>query len=231
MPLERTLPPAGMSLCVPSRNTLRVENGSNTRSASTRTLSGLSRRLDDMNDPDPLRPVLCICGQRLNMHDMATDLFVRPALWCRDVGREAMSEKYTPADGEPVPMSQFTLGPRYSSEDMYRDYPDLGPGSRVAFEKNGVVYTDTVQSVTYQSGLPAIWPELSWWQQMVRRFTPSQWRKPLQPIRPATSDTVTVSTGPVDDDVVARAQKNIGAIGTVVDGLLSSSPSVPSVEG
>lgn len=30
-------------------------------------------------------------------------------------------EKYMPEDGEPVDMSQVTLGPRYGSEDMYRD--------------------------------------------------------------------------------------------------------------
>jgi hypothetical protein len=32
-----------------------------------------------------------------------------------------MSEKYTSANGDPVDMSQVTLGPRYRSEDMYRD--------------------------------------------------------------------------------------------------------------
>lgn len=32
-----------------------------------------------------------------------------------------MTEKYTPRDGEPVDMSQVTLGERYGSEDMYAD--------------------------------------------------------------------------------------------------------------
>lgn len=32
-----------------------------------------------------------------------------------------MAEKYTIEDGDPIPMSEFTLGTRYSSEDMYRD--------------------------------------------------------------------------------------------------------------
>lgn len=34
---------------------------------------------------------------------------------------ENSGEKYTPGDGEPIPMSEFTLGERYGSEDMYRD--------------------------------------------------------------------------------------------------------------
>ena len=48
-------------------------------------------------------------------------------------------------------MSDFTLGERYGSEDMYRDYPDLKPGSRIAFEKDGIIYTDTISEITYSS--------------------------------------------------------------------------------
>lgn len=44
-------------------------------------------------------------------------------------------------------MSDFTLGERYGSEDMYREFPDLNPGDRVAYEKDGVVYTDYVDAV------------------------------------------------------------------------------------
>lgn len=54
-----------------------------------------------------------------------------------------MSEKYTPADGEPVDMSKVTLGPRYGSEDM-----GIGRGDLVSFEKDGVIYTDYVGAVT-----------------------------------------------------------------------------------
>lgn len=57
-----------------------------------------------------------------------------------------MSEKYTPADGEPVDMSKVTLGPRYGSEDMYRDM-GIGRGDLVSFEKDGVIYTDYVGAV------------------------------------------------------------------------------------
>jgi hypothetical protein len=52
-----------------------------------------------------------------------------------------MSEKYTPANGDPVDMSQVTLGPRYGSEDMYRE------AGLVSFVKDGVVYTDYVDAV------------------------------------------------------------------------------------
>lgn len=57
-----------------------------------------------------------------------------------------MSEKYIPADGDPVDMSQVTLGARYSSEDMYRDM-GIERGALVSFEKDGVVYTDYVGAV------------------------------------------------------------------------------------
>jgi hypothetical protein len=138
-----------------------------------------------------------------------------------------MSEKYTVPDGEPIPMSQFTLGEGYGSEQMYRDYPDLMPGSRVAYEKDGVLYTDTVQGVSYSSPEAAIWPELTRWQQLVRRFTPARFRKPLKPIRPSKAATVTVSTGPVADDVreqFERAQASIAKAGEFIDGIIYSKP-------
>jgi hypothetical protein len=116
-----------------------------------------------------------------------------------------MTEKYTPADGAPIP--EFTLGPRYGSEDMYRDM-GIAPGSRVAFEKDGVVFTDTVQSVTYSSAESEIVRRLSWWQRIVRRLTPKRYRKSLV-VRPHKPETVTVNTGPVEDDVLERHQGRI----------------------
>lgn len=79
---------------------------------------------------------------------------------------------------EPIPMSEFTLGERYSSEDMYRDYPYLKPGDRVAVEIGGVLYTDTIKAAS-----PVVYPTLTPWQRLVRRLTPPRWRKPLKPIR------------------------------------------------
>lgn len=97
------------------------------------------------------------------------------------------------------------------------------PGSKIAVEKDGVLYTDTVQSVRWQSGEPAIWPELSWWQRLVRRFTPGRWRKPLKPIREATLPSVEISTGPVSDEVretFERTQASLQKAGEIIDGLI-----------
>jgi hypothetical protein len=108
-------------------------------------------------------------------------------------------EKRVIPDGEPVDMSKVTLGPRYGSEDMYRDYPDLKPGSRIAVEKDGVIYTDTISEVTYTSPEAAIWSDPTWWQSLLRhhrlrRIVPASWRKPLQPIRPPKPATVQIGT-------------------------------------
>lgn len=56
-------------------------------------------------------------------------------------------EKYTPADGEPVDMSQVTLGERYGSEDMYRDM-----GIERPEVPEGLVYTDQVRDITITIG-------------------------------------------------------------------------------
>jgi hypothetical protein len=116
-------------------------------------------------------------------------------------------DKYTPADGEPVDMSEFTLGPRYGSEDMYRDYPNLAPGARVAFEKDGVVYTDVIESVRYQSPEWVAPPERSLWQRIVRRLTPPWLRKPL-PQSPPKPASVTITVGDRAPDM-KRAQGQI----------------------
>ena len=97
---------------------------------------------------------------------------------------------HTPDDGPPI--TGFTLGKRYSSEDMYRDYPDLRPGSKVTVEKDGVRYTDTVQSVAYSSPEPEIVRRLSRWERFVRALTPRRFRKSLV-IRSAKPATVTIS--------------------------------------
>lgn len=72
----------------------------------------------------------------------------------------------------------FTLGPRYDSEDMYRDM-GLGPDSLVSVDIGGVLYTDYVKNLT-----PSPVQRLSRWQRLVRRFTPKRFRKPLTPATP-----------------------------------------------
>lgn len=118
--------------------------------------------------------------------------------------------------------SKFTLGPRYGSEDMLRDM-GVVPGSRVAVEKDGVLYTDAVQSVVWRDGEDAVWPELSWWQTVLRRLTPARFRKPLKPIRPATLPSVEIRTGEASPDVLEQYQRTIASLaqaGEIINGLI-----------
>lgn len=129
-------------------------------------------------------------------------------------------------DDEAIPMSEFKLGERYGSEDMYRDM-GIRPGARVAVEIGGVLYTDTVQGITNTDAQPAIYPTLTRWQRIKRRLTPSRWRKPIKPIREANPASITIEIGDTDEqgrDQIERAQAVIAATGTIIDGLIKSEP-------
>lgn len=100
---------------------------------------------------------------------------------------------------------------------------NITPGSYVTFiGTDGVERTEKVESVRYQSSTPAIWPMLSPWQRAVRRLTPKRWRKPLQPIRPAKPDIVTLGFGdkPTADAMVDAIERH-RRMCEAVDGLLS----------
>lgn len=84
-----------------------------------------------------------------------------------------------------------SLGKRYSSEDMYRNYPQLG--DPIAVECGGVLYTDTIRSVEVTGAVPTVYPKLSRLQRIVRRLTPARWRKPLQPIHPGMASRVIIN--------------------------------------
>lgn len=90
-------------------------------------------------------------------------------------------------------MSNFALGDRYSSEDMYRDFPDLKPGGRFIVRDE---YTDTIHSVHYRSAEPEIRQHPTGWRRILRNLTPQRWRKPLpvaRPSRPAEYEVVPMS--------------------------------------
>lgn len=96
--------------------------------------------------------------------------------------------------------------------------PVCHPGQQFSIEHNGHIYTDYIESVTYRSPEPAIWPELTWRQRLGRRrrlrwITPASWRKPVEPIRPAKAATVTIGTEH-DPDAIARATARIERIMT-----------------
>ncbi|MGV0042044.1 hypothetical protein [Mycobacterium colombiense] len=126
-------------------------------------------------------------------------------------------------------MSQFRLGERYGSEDMYRDM-GIRPGERVAYQgSDGLIYTGTVENITYSSGKPAIYPTLTRWQQLKRRLTPRRWRKPIKPIREATSDEFTITANKFDDGIgwAYVADDAPTPTGTIIDGIIKTEPGEP----
>lgn len=66
-------------------------------------------------------------------------------------------------------------------------------GDRFSVEKDGVLYTDIIDSVRYTSGSPAIYRDLNRWQSMIRRLTPRRWRKSLL-VRAAVLPSVTINS-------------------------------------
>lgn len=92
---------------------------------------------------------------------------------------------------------------------------DLKLGDTVAWEKDGVVHAERVQSVHYSSAEPAIWPRLSFWQRAVRWLTPQRWRKPLQPIRPYKPATMELGFG---DDPIGRHLHTLDSINKLIGG-------------
>lgn len=121
-----------------------------------------------------------------------------------------------PAGGEPLNMSEFTLGERYGAADMYRDYPHLKPGDRVAYEKDGIVYTDTVQSVSYSSPEGVAPPARTWWQRMARMLTPARFRKPL-PQSPPKPGQITVNVGLSIENPLEGYQHTVEDIQRMID--------------
>lgn len=69
------------------------------------------------------------------------------------------------------------------------------PGSRVAIEIDGKLYTETVTKVSYQSAQPEIIRMLTLWQCVIHALTPRRWRKSLI-VRPSQPACVTIETEP-----------------------------------
>jgi len=67
-------------------------------------------------------------------------------------------------------------------------------GDTISYEKDGKVYTETIESVHYKSGSPAVYRRLNRWQWFLRRLTPQRWRQPLL-VRPAEFSKVTINGG------------------------------------
>jgi hypothetical protein len=65
-------------------------------------------------------------------------------------------------------------------------------GDHISYEKDGVVRTERVESVSYTSGSPAIYRQLNRWQSLSRMLTPKRWRKSLL-VRPAEPASVTIN--------------------------------------
>jgi hypothetical protein len=87
-------------------------------------------------------------------------------------------------------------------------------GDEISFEKNGVVYTERVESVHYCSGAPAVYRRLNRWQSFLRRLTPQRWRQPLL-VRAAEPPSVVINGG---GDPAAFGKK-LAQIKLAVDGM------------
>lgn len=127
-------------------------------------------------------------------------------------------------DGPPISMDQFRLGPYYGSEDMYRDM-GIKPGDRVGVDIGGVVYVDTVKDIRHTGPQWTPPPELPWWRRALRTITPRRFRRPL-PAGTSRPANITIDVG-TNTDTLARAAQHIGAVGTLIDGLISVKPQEP----
>lgn len=89
-------------------------------------------------------------------------------------------------------------------------------GDHISYEKDGQVVTERVESMRYESGPPAIYRQLNWWQRVLRKLTPPRWRKPLL-VRAAVLPKVTINQ-PNSDPVgktLAQVQKMKAAMDTL----------------
>jgi hypothetical protein len=68
----------------------------------------------------------------------------------------------------------------------------MNVGDMMSFEKDGVIHTERVESVSYSSGSSAVYRRLNWWQSLLRRLTPPRWRPSLL-VRPAELPSVTIN--------------------------------------
>lgn len=96
----------------------------------------------------------------------------------------------------------FTFNSRYSSEDLYRNYPDLKPGDRIAVLIGDKIkmYSRIVQNITFRSAEPEIVRRLSRWQWIFRAVTPARLRTSLV-IRPYKPEATIIDTSPVPADI------------------------------
>lgn len=121
---------------------------------------------------------------------------------------------------EPISISDFRLGKRYSSEDMYRDHPDLHLGDRYTIKyPSGLEFHDTVHSIRYSSAQPEIRQHPTGWRRILRNLTPHRWRKPLpivRPYQPATTEVIGKS------EIARRATRKTEEIAAAINRTLGS---------
>jgi hypothetical protein len=67
-------------------------------------------------------------------------------------------------------------------------------GDHISYEKDGVIYTERVDSVRYSSGFPAVYRRLNRWQRFIRMLTPPRLRRSLL-VRPAQLPVMTINGG------------------------------------
>ena len=97
---------------------------------------------------------------------------------------------------------------KFEYEPSWRRDPPVKLGDNISFEKDGVVYTERVESVSYSSGSPGVYRRLNWWRSLLRRLTPHQLRRSLL-VRPAEPPSVTIN-GP--QNPVGKTLEQIAAM-------------------
>lgn len=89
-------------------------------------------------------------------------------------------------------------------------------GDIVSFEKDGVIFSERIQSVHYTSASPALYRQLNHWQRIVRRLTAPRWRKSLL-VRAAEPSRITINDG----DPVGRTLAQIEQMRGMFDWLMA----------
>ena len=89
-----------------------------------------------------------------------------------------------------------------SAETPYQlpdGYLGVRPGDRIVYKRGDDHLEATVSRVEYTAAKPAVYAELTRWQQAVRRLTPRRWRKPIPIVREATAPQILI----VSDDAAS----------------------------
>ena len=108
------------------------------------------------------------------------------------------------------------------STDGGRTWGELKVGDPITVSRDGRTITQIVSEIGYRSAEPAIYKRLTRWEELVRRFTPRRFRKPIPVVREARPPEFTIETISRGEAVMREALEKLGLdapTGTKLDGL------------